>query len=161
MFDSHRTGIYVKLSINSVNAARFFRQRGTENFCICDDVSYVTEVSAELDASVFSYWYRLFQLNSVGAFPYCGRGRKRDKFLKVLIRFGRSDDGQTPQNSYRSLEKGCTVPGLQVNPATEFCRFIPDVCVFHVWNMLRVAQNFEVAPVFLEDSWAPDVKYTC
>ena len=55
VFDSHHIGIYVKLSINSVNAARFFRQRGTENFCICGVVSYVTEVSAEFDASVFSY----------------------------------------------------------------------------------------------------------
>jgi len=118
VFDSRHTDIYVKLSIKSVNAARFFRQRGTENFCICSVVSYVTEVSAEVDASFFSYWYQLFQLNSVGAVPYCRWGRKRDKFLKVLILFGRSDDGQTPQNSYRSLGNSCTDRGLQINPAT-------------------------------------------
>jgi hypothetical protein len=55
VFDSRHTGIYVNSSINSVKAARFFRQRGTENFGICGVVSYVTEVSAELGATVFSY----------------------------------------------------------------------------------------------------------
>ena len=46
---------FCKLSINPVNAARLFRQRGTENFCIFCVVSYVTVVSVELDASFFSY----------------------------------------------------------------------------------------------------------
>jgi len=56
-------------------------------------------------------------LNSEGAFQYCRRGRKRAKFLKVLILFGRSDDGQTPQNSYRSLKKGCTDPWSPGQPS--------------------------------------------
>ena len=38
---------------------------------------------------------------------------------------------------------------------------MPGVCGSHVWNIFRVAQNFEVAPVFLEDSWTPGVKYMC
>ena len=88
-----------------IKSARFFGQRGTDNFCICGVVPYVTEVSAELDASIFSDWDRLFLLNIGGAFSYFHRGRKRDKCLVVRIQFGRSDDGQSPQKNNHSLVK--------------------------------------------------------